>query len=57
MSAQPLPIAEKRSRVARAPVAVSATSRLLGLNIGDWSLMVVGLALTCLLLLILNSVR
>jgi hypothetical protein len=57
MNAQPLPIAPKRLRIATTPVAISATSRLFGLNIGDWSLMVIGLAVTGLLLLMLISFR
>jgi hypothetical protein len=52
MSAQPLPIAPKRLRMATTNVAVAATSRLFGLNIGDWSLMAIGLAVTGLLMLI-----
>jgi hypothetical protein len=52
MSTQLLPIASKRLRMATAPVAVTATSRLLGLDIGDWSLMAIGLAVTGLLMLI-----
>jgi hypothetical protein len=57
MSVQPLPIVAKRLRMAATPVGMIATSRLFGLNIGDWSLMVVGLASTGLLLLMLISVR
>jgi hypothetical protein len=57
MSAQLLPIALKRLRMATTPVAVTATSRLFGLNIGDWSLMGLGLAVTGLLLLMLISFR
>ena len=57
MNARPLPIAPKRLRMATTPVAITATSRLFGLNIGDWSLMVVGLAMTGLLLLMLISFR
>ena len=57
MNAQPLPIAPKRLRMSTTPVAITATSRLLGLNIGDWSLMVIGLAVTGLLLLMLISFR
>jgi hypothetical protein len=56
MSAQPLPIAPERLRTAT-PVAITATSRLFGLNTGDWSLMVIGLAVTGLLLLMLISFR
>ena len=57
MNVQPLPIAPKRLRMATTPVALTATSRLFGLNIGDWSLMVIGLAVTGLLLLMLISLR
>jgi hypothetical protein len=57
MNMQPLPIAPKRLRIATTPVAITATSRLFGLNIGDWLLMVVGLAVTGLLLLALTSFR
>lgn len=57
MSAQSLPIAPKPLRIAAMPVGMTATSRLFGLNVGDWSLMVIGLALTGLLLLMLISVR
>jgi hypothetical protein len=52
MKAQPLPIALKRLRMAATPTAITATSRLFGLNIGDWLLMVMGLAVTGLLMLI-----
>ena len=57
MNVQPLPIAPERLRMATTPVALTATSRLFGLNIGDWSLMVIGLAVTGLLLLMLISLR
>jgi len=57
MNAQPLPIAPKRLRMATIPAAIPATSRLFGLNIGDWLLMVIGLAVTGLLLLMLISFR
>jgi hypothetical protein len=57
MNAQPLPIAPERLRMATTHVAITATSRLFGLNIGDWSLMVIGLAATGLLLLMLISFR
>jgi hypothetical protein len=57
MNAQPLPIAPKRLRMVTTPVAITATSRLFGLNIGDWSLMVIGPAVTGLLLLMLISFR
>lgn len=52
MDAQPAPIARKRLPMATAPVASAATSRLFGLDIGDWSLMLVGLAVAGLLMLI-----
>jgi hypothetical protein len=54
MSAQPLPI---DPNMATTPVAINATSRLFGLNIGDWLLMVIGLAVTGLLLMMLISFR
>jgi len=57
MNAQPLPIASKRLRMPPTRVAMTATSRLFGLDIGDWSLMLVGLAVTGLLLLTLISFR
>jgi hypothetical protein len=52
---KPVPIGATTSAMAldAHPLAISAAARLLGLDAGDWSIIIIGLAFSCLLLTLL----